>query len=125
MASVKASSCALFIVSVLLGFNLISALQPGDTESGICSWYGEPSEAGLTANGEWFDGTDMTAAHKTLPFNSVVSVGYNGRTVSVRINDRGPFTPGRILDVSKRAGTDLGVIDKGIWDCTLTVISIP
>ncbi|XP_044006306.1 probable endolytic peptidoglycan transglycosylase RlpA [Aphidius gifuensis] len=115
----------LFIVLSSLGLNLILAQNVGDTESGICSWYGEPSEEGTTANGEHFDGTDMTAAHKTLPFNTVVSVGYNGQTVTVRINDRGPFTPGRILDVSKRAATDLGVIDKGIWDCTLTIESLP
>lgn len=118
----KISTCSLFIVSVFLGFNLILAVKPGDTEKGKCSWYSGP---GTTANGEYFDGSTMTAAHKTLPFNTVIQTSYNGKTVKLRINDRGPFVTGRILDVSKAAASRLDTIDKGVWDCTLKIISVP
>ncbi|XP_044006307.1 endolytic peptidoglycan transglycosylase RlpA-like [Aphidius gifuensis] len=118
----NASICSLFIVIAFLGFNLISAVKVGDTESGKCSWYAGP---GTTANGEWFDGSTMTAAHKTLPFNTMVRTSFKGRSVTLRINDRGPFVAGRILDVSRRAAEMMGTIDTGVWDCTLTIVSLP
>jgi rare lipoprotein A len=85
-------------------------------EVGIASWYGPGYYGNKTANGETFTGQDMTAAHKTLPFNTrvrVVDVA-TGRSVEVRINDRGPFVPGRIIDLSEKAAESLGIKNKGI-----------
>lgn len=130
----KIATCSLFMMTIFIGFNLISArwtskeVQPGFTQTGICSWYGDPNnpaEIGLTANGEHFDGTSMTAASKVLPYNTVVSVtGKNNKTCTVRINDNGPCC-GRPLDLSRAAALLLDVIDDGIWKCTVTVLSVP
>lgn len=80
-------------------------------ETGIASWYGRPFHGRRTANGERFDMHAMTAAHKTLPFGSLVLVRNpaNERQVVVRINDRGPFRRGRIIDLSQAAARALGI----------------
>ena len=74
-------------------------------ETGIASWYGEQFHAKETANGEVFDLNALTAAHRTLPMPSIVQVTNleNGRPLHLRVNDRGPFARGRIIDVSRRA----------------------
>src|SRR5690348_7782391 len=79
-------------------------------ETGIASWYGEQFHAKETANGEVFDLNALTAAHRTLPMPSIVQVTNleNGRTIQLRVNDRGPFARGRILDVSRRGAQLLG-----------------
>ncbi|MBV9861671.1 MAG: septal ring lytic transglycosylase RlpA family protein [Alphaproteobacteria bacterium] len=79
-------------------------------ETGIASWYGEQFDQKYTANGEIFDLNELTAAHRTLPMPSIVEVANldNGRALRVRVNDRGPFARGRILDVSRRAAQLLG-----------------
>lgn len=84
-------------------------------ESGIASWYGPNFHGKKTANGEIFDMNLIGAAHKTLPLPSVVRVTNleNGRSLIVRINDRGPFVRGRIIDMSKRAAELLGMTNKG------------
>ncbi|MBX6369038.1 MAG: septal ring lytic transglycosylase RlpA family protein [Rhodospirillales bacterium] len=84
-------------------------------ETGIASWYGEAFHAKETANGEIFDLNGLTAAHKTLPMPSIVQVTNleNGRSLQLRINDRGPFVPGRIIDVSRRAAQLLGFEEQG------------
>ncbi len=64
----------------------------------------------------------MTAAHDTLPFNTMVRVNGNGRSVVVRINNRGPNTPGRILDLAKGAAIKLDMIVKGLIECTVTKV---
>ena len=79
----------------------------------IASWYGAES-GNRTANGEHFDGSSMTAAHKTLPFGTRLRVSYRGWSVVVRINDRGPFIPGRALDLSRAAAARLGLIPAGV-----------
>lgn len=86
-----------------------------DLGSGIASYYGRRFHGRLTANGERFDMGAMTAAHKTLPFGSLVRVTNprNGRSVVVRINDRGPFVRGRTIDLSRRAAQELGIIRRG------------
>jgi rare lipoprotein A len=83
--------------------------------TGRASWYGPGFHGQLTANGERFDQNALTAAHQTLPLPSVVRVTNldNGRSVVLRVNDRGPFVPGRILDVSRRAAQLLKFHDKG------------
>ncbi|MFQ5953450.1 MAG: septal ring lytic transglycosylase RlpA family protein [Kiloniellales bacterium] len=84
-------------------------------ETGIASWYGPDFHGRLTANGEVFDQDDLTAAHPTLPMPSLVRVTNleNGRSVVVRVNDRGPFVRGRIIDMSRQAARLLGFESKG------------
>ena len=84
-------------------------------QSGVASWYGRRFHGRPTASGERYDMYAMTAAHPTLPFPSYVRVTSleNGRSVVVRINDRGPFVRGRIIDLSYAAASKLGYIDKG------------
>ncbi|KPP94969.1 septal ring lytic transglycosylase RlpA family protein [Erythrobacter sp. HL-111] len=83
--------------------------------SGTASYYGRRFHGRRTANGERFDMNALTAAHRTLPFGSLVRVTNpsNGRSVTVRINDRGPFSRGRVIDVSRAAAEELGLIRRG------------
>jgi len=85
-------------------------------EKGIASWYGPTFHSKPTANGEIYNQDDLTAAHKTLPMPSWVEVTNldNGRTLTVRINDRGPFVDGRIIDLSRRSAQLLGVDRPGL-----------
>lgn len=87
----------------------------GYQQKGIASWYGKKFHGNPTATGERYDMYKMTAAHKTLPLPSYVEVTNlnNGRKVVVRVNDRGPFHQGRIIDLSYAAATKLGIIGKG------------
>lgn len=84
-------------------------------ETGIASWYGPDFHGKITANGEPYDMNAMTAAHRTLPMPSIVQVTNleNGRSVTLRVNDRGPFARGRIIDLSRRAAQLLGVEKQG------------
>ena len=93
-------------------------------EVGIASWYGPNFHGKLTANGERFNTYDYTAAHKTLPFNSVVKVISleNDKEVIVRINDRGPFVKGRIIDLSKTAANELDMMKKGTMSVKIILI---
>ena len=94
-------------------------------ERGIASWYGPGFHGKRTANGEVYDQNGVSAAHKTLPFGTVVEVLNldNGRTLQVRINDRGPFVRGRIIDLSKGAARKLGVVRSGIANVEIRVVS--
>lgn len=84
-------------------------------ESGIASWYGPQFHGKATANGEVFNMNDLTAAHKTLPFNTVVRVENmdNGKSVVVRINDRGPYIGDRIIDLSRKSAREIDMEDSG------------
>jgi rare lipoprotein A len=88
---------------------------------GIASFYTEGSQ---TASGEKFDGHQLTAAHPTLPFGTRVRITNvtNGRSVTVRINDRGPFVAGRVVDVSYSAAESLGMTERGIAKVKLDVL---
>lgn len=85
------------------------------SETGIASWYGPGFHAKQTANGETFDENALTAAHRTLPLPSAVRVTNleNGRALMLRVNDRGPFARGRIIDISRRGAQLLGFANKG------------
>lgn len=87
----------------------------GYKDRGVASWYGKKFHGNPTATGERYDMYKMTAAHKTLPLPSYAEVKNlsNGRTIVVRVNDRGPFHQGRIIDLSYAAATKLGIIGKG------------
>jgi rare lipoprotein A len=90
--------------------------EPGYDEVGLASWYGDAFHGGPTANGEIFDMNMVGAAHKTLPLPSYVEVTAldTGRTIVVRLNDRGPFVANRIIDLSRRAAQLLGVDRQGV-----------
>ena len=96
-----------------------------DTISGAASWYGPQFHGRQTANGEIFDMDALTAAHPSLPFGTQVRVinEANGRSVVVRINDRGPFTGGREIDLSRSAAQQIGLLASGVGRVTLEVLA--
>ncbi|MFA6957078.1 MAG: septal ring lytic transglycosylase RlpA family protein [Thermoanaerobaculia bacterium] len=93
---------------------------------GLASWYGDEFAGRPTANGEIFDPRQMTAAHRTLPFGTLVDVTYvrTGKTARVRVNDRGPFVGNRIIDLSYAAASDIGMVDDGIGEVDIAVVSV-
>lgn len=94
-------------------------------EVGMASWYGPNFHGKSTANGETYDQNELTAAHKTLPFNTVVKVTNleNGKSVTVRINDRGPYVGNRVIDVSRAAAEQLEMIGPGTAEVRLELVS--
>ncbi len=98
----------------------------GFSDSGHASWYGQKFHGHLTANGEIYDMYQMSAAHKTLPLPSFVRVTnlINGKQVVVRVNDRGPFHSGRVIDLSYAAALKLDVLENGFADVKLDVIHV-
>ena len=90
-------------------------IKPDYAEIGLASWYGDEFHAKLTSNGEIFKKGSISAAHKTLPLPSIVKITNmeNGKTLKVRVNDRGPFVDGRIIDVSEEAARRLGFYEQG------------
>ena len=108
---------ALLLVASALGCATTGSLAGGRSdEVGIASYYGREHDGRRTASGEVFDMREMTAAHRTLPFGTRVRVTNlaNGRQITVRINDRGPFRRGRILDLSYAAARKLGIVGRGV-----------
>ena len=101
-----------------------TVVRVGWKQRGTASWYGPNFQGGTTSNGEIYDMYAMTAAHKTLPMNTMVRVTNlrNGRSVVVRINDRGPFVKGRIIDLSYAAGRKIGIDRTGTAPVRLTVL---
>jgi rare lipoprotein A len=99
--------------------------QPDYDETGIASWYGPNFYGKPTANGETYDGNKLTAAHKTLPLPVNVRVTNldNGKSLVVRVNDRGPFARGRIIDLSKRAAELLDVVQTGTARVRITYLT--
>ncbi len=113
-----AGSFLVLVLINLISLSLISQVQaktkevsPDFVQVGEASWYGPGFQGRKTANGERFNTHEMTAAHKTLPFNTLIKVTnlHNEATVVVRINDRGPFIRGRIIDLSKAAKEEIGM----------------
>jgi rare lipoprotein A len=98
-----------------------------DELEGIASWYGADFNGRLTASGEVYDMYEMTAAHKTLPLGTMVKVHNldNGNTATVKVNDRGPYVAGRIIDLSRKAARALGMRDNGTAHVRLEVKSMP
>ena len=99
--------------------------QPTMMETGLASWYGPKFHGKLTASGEVFNQEKFTAAHRTLPWGSRVKVTNldNGKSVAVRINDRGPYGKGRIIDVSRAAARALGMVGRGITNVQVEWLS--
>lgn len=99
----------------------------GSAETGIASWYGSPYHGRRTSSGEVYDMEQLTAAHRTLPFDTLVEVTDldNGKRVEVRITDRGPFVDGRIIDLSRAAAREIDMLGPGTARVTLKVIATP
>ena len=97
----------------------------GYSEVGVASWYGPGFHGKLTANGETYNQKAMTAAHKTLPLPTLVKVENleNGKSVVVRVNDRGPYSKGRIIDLTEVAARRLDMLDKGTAKVRVSVLS--
>jgi len=104
----------------------VAAPAPG-VEFGLASWYGLPYHGRPAASGQIYDMEQLTAAHRTLPFGTLVRVRNlaNERTVDVRINDRGPFAEGRIIDLSYAAARAIGLVGPGTIRVSLQVIAAP
>ena len=98
-------------------------IDPGVYQRGTASWYGEEFHGRSTASGEPFDMNALTAAHKTLSFGTMIEVTNldNARRITVRINDRGPSVDGRIIDLSKRAAIELGMMEAGLAQVELRI----
>src|SRR5579872_2208173 len=105
----------------------IAPARIGSTETGVASWYGAPYDGRRAASGEVYDMRQLTAAHRRLPFQTWVEVTNlsNGKQVDVRINDRGPFVKGRILDLSQAAARDIDMLRAGTARVRLKVIRPP
>jgi rare lipoprotein A len=93
-----------------------AAENPVYVETGVASWYGAIGQGGMTASGEAYDPNAMTAAHRSLPFGTIIRITNlaNRRMVKVRVNDRGPFIAGRMLDLSAAAAAKLGIKQDGM-----------
>jgi rare lipoprotein A len=99
--------------------------QANFVETGLASWYGSELQGQQMANGADFDMRSMTAAHRSLAFGTIVRVTNleNGRTIKVRIADRGPFVDGRIIDLSANAGKVLGITGQGVAKVRIEVFA--
>jgi len=118
---------AVLIALLLVFFQAgCSTLSPGrdGSQKGLASWYGNEYQGRATASGEPFDQNAMTAAHKKYPFQTIVKVKNlkNGRTVDVRITDRGPFVRGRIIDLSKGAAQRIDMLRDGVVPVQVKVL---
>jgi rare lipoprotein A len=108
----------------LTGCSLTPGRHGKQTEKGKASWYGNEYHGRPTASGEVFDENDLTAAHAKYPFGTIVRVKNlnNGKTVDVRINDRGPTRGGRIIDLSKAAARQIDMIREGVVPVRIEVL---
>ena len=97
---------------------------PEYRQVGIASWYGGRHQGRLTASGEVFDENKLTAAHRTLPLTTWARVTNleNGRSVEVKVNDRGPYIDGRVIDLSTRAAEELGMTEQGLARVEITAL---
>jgi len=133
---------AIFVLALALSLSLSTAcsrktsarvppsVKPariGQTQTGIASWYGVPYHGRSSANGEIYDMEKLTAAHRTLPFDTWVEVTNlsNNKRVDVRITDRGPFVNGRIIDLSLAAAREIDMVAAGIVRVRIKVIKNP
>jgi rare lipoprotein A (peptidoglycan hydrolase) len=124
--SILCSSCAIVShpVYVTVPGRVTGLVLDGFRQRGIASYYAEAFHGRTTANGETFDMNAMTCAHLTLPFGTVLRVTNldNDRSTTVRVNDRGPYVEGRIIDLSKGAARSLDMIEAGTANVLIEVI---
>src|SRR5688572_14754413 len=123
---VRALAVALVLFSAYGCATTAPPAREADILRGIASWYGEEFAGRTTANGEIFDPMQLTAAHRTLPFGTVVDVTNNktSQTVRVRINDRGPYIGNRVLDLSYAAAHQIGLIQPGSGEVDMKIVRL-
>lgn len=123
-----AGFCAAMLLLVVQGCGssarTVQAQPVGHTESGMASYYGNEFQSRKTANGEIFDQAKMTAAHRTLPFGTRLKVTNtrNSKSVVVRVNDRGPFVKGRIVDLSSSAFRHIAGLNEGVVPARIEIV---
>jgi len=102
-------------------------MQPGTPQVGVASWYGPGFHGQRTSNGEVYDQHELTAAHPTLPLGTVVRVTNldTGRSIDVRVNDRGPFAKGRVIDLSHEGARSIGMLGPGTAPVRIDVLERP
>ena len=126
MKILRTGLLAAALAAALLASGCRPRLRPviNGVQAGIASWYGEEFHGRPTSNGEVYNMHDLTAAHRTLPFGTVVEITnlQNGRSVTVRINDRGPFVGNRIIDLSYAAARMLDMVGPGTIPVRLEVV---
>jgi rare lipoprotein A len=118
------SSSALFSTLVLIAFSFNLSAQKLKVETGKCGYYADKYEGRATSSGEKYNKSALTCSHKTLPFNTKVRVTRldNNKSVVVRVNDRGPFIDGYVVDVSRAAAEELDLIKKGSAQVRVEVV---
>ncbi len=123
---IQKSASTLVFVLFALACVTTKPLPPKETSRGIASWYGEEFAGRTTANGEIFDPLQFTAAHRTLPFGTIVDVTNpkTSQTVRVRVNDRGPYIGQRLIDLSYAAAQQIGLIEPGSGEVDIKVVTI-
>ncbi len=118
----------LIAIQLFVGILIVFGIQTEDgvTDDGKASFYHDKFHGRLTSNGEIYDKNDFTAAHRSLPFNSIVHVSNkrNGKSVIVRINDRGPFVRSRIIDLSRSAAQKIEMVPYGVVPVTIRVMTL-
>ncbi len=125
--TLRIALCAMLVV---LAYGCATTAPPTRAEMeplrGVASWYGEEFSGRTTANGEIFDPSQLTAAHRTLPFGTVLDVtnARTGQSVRVRVNDRGPYIGGRLLDLSYAAAQKISLIEPGIGEVDIKIVKI-
>ncbi|RZT97192.1 rare lipoprotein A [Ancylomarina subtilis] len=118
-------SFALVVVLVICSSGLSAQLAPLQVIKGKASFYSDWFDGRLTANGEFFSQEEYTAAHMTFPFGTWLEVTNldNQKSVYVRVNDRGPYVKGRIIDLSKAAASAIGDLNQGIFNVEIRVVN--
>jgi len=117
------------VIAILISLPMSASarVKEGYTEKGMASYYHDRFNGRRTASGEIYNKRVRSAAHKSLPLGTKVRVTKvkSGKSIVVRINDRGPFAKGRIIDLSRRAARDLGIINSGVAKVEVEVLSVP
>ena len=112
---------------LLIGFDADARMTSGDVQTGKASYYHDRFHGRTTASGARYNKNTLSAAHKTLPMGSKVKVTdtRTGKSVVVKINDRGPFVKGRVIDLSRAAAKAIGLTKKGVSPVKVEVLSVP
>ncbi len=122
----KRCTAIFFFLVIACATTVPQQAPPNEPLRGTASWYGQEFAGRTTANGEIFDPMQLTAAHRTLPFGTVVDVrnAKNGQSVRVRINDRGPYINDRLIDLSYAAAQRIGLVEPGIGSVELAIVKL-
>jgi rare lipoprotein A len=118
---------SLIALTLLVSVDVQARVAPGQSQTGVASYYHDRFQGRKTASGVRYNKNVLSAAHKTLPLGSKVKVTdtRSGRSVVVKINDRGPYVKGRVIDLSRAAAKEIGLTKKGVAKVKVEVLSLP